>query len=392
MTRVELSKEERFAVYAITRNGVDIALRLKEVFVEKCLNIDLFASSKVLSNSDYKSFNLLQFPMQHSLAESFRRYRCHIFIMSVGATVRIVSNLLQDKTTDPAVISIDDKAKFVISVLSGHIGKGNLYTKEIAGILGAQEVITTASDVNDTLQVDILGRELGFSLDSDLKKCKGAASDLVNDKPVAIVQECGESSFWPDDRNFPKNVHYFTKLDNCILDSYSSFLWISDRCDVDLSHKNLIVYRPKSLVLGIGCDRDFPPNVMHEKISEIMGELGLSIHSIKMVTSITNKKDEAAIHYVGDKYKAHLKFYEKEELEGVDGIKNPSSCVKKHVGVTSVSEASCLKGADVSSLLLEKQKIRDTKSGKNMTLAIARVKFIPRLRCNRNLCFKKHLK
>src|SRR5580698_5372662 len=151
-------KEERkrFAVYAITRHGIEIAKKL----ISQVEEADLFVSQKLLSAAPEGALTL-PLPMGPTLTETFTAYDCHVFIISVGAVVRMIAPLMQNKKVDPAVICIDDACKFAICVLSGHVGRGNAFTEKIATAVNAMPVITTASDAIGTLTVDILGRELG---------------------------------------------------------------------------------------------------------------------------------------------------------------------------------------------------------------------------------------
>src|SRR5262249_55831467 len=151
-------------------------------------------------------------PMGPHLAATFTAYDCHVFVISVGAVVRMIAPLLADKKIDPAVVCVDDDARFAICTLSGHVGRGNDFTARVAAALGAQPVITTASDVRGTLTVDILGRELGWTLDDPDRNVTRGCAAVVNAAPVAFVQETGEPSFWPLDRALPPGVRYATSL------------------------------------------------------------------------------------------------------------------------------------------------------------------------------------
>ena len=101
------------------------------------------------------------------IMEFFKSNDALICLFSLGAVVRLISPHLKDKKTDPAVIVIDDKAQFVISTLSGHLGGANQLTNDIADQLGATPVITTAADVNKTIAVDLVGKDLGWKIDDD---------------------------------------------------------------------------------------------------------------------------------------------------------------------------------------------------------------------------------
>ncbi|HEY0715103.1 MAG TPA: cobalamin biosynthesis central domain-containing protein, partial [Polyangia bacterium] len=191
-----------FAVYAITRHGLAIAKRLHASLPDA----DLLVSSKLAATAsdevpqDARRFPL---PMGPLLAETFAAYDCHVFVISVGAVVRMIAPLLVNKKVDPAVLCIDDANKFTICVLSGHVGRGNSFTERIAEALGNQAVITTASDALGTLTVDILGRTLGWSLDDPDRNVTRGCAAVVNAAPVMFVQEAGEPDFWPLDQPLP---------------------------------------------------------------------------------------------------------------------------------------------------------------------------------------------
>ena len=128
-------------------------------------------------------------------------------------------------------------------------------TLKVSQILENTPVITTASDVSGTLTVDILGRELGWSLkDIDHNVTAGCAA-VVNENPVAFVQETGESNWWPLDKKLPKGVEYFTTLDQVNPENYEMILMASDRSNIDLTHPEHwnkgIVYHPLNLPMAL---------------------------------------------------------------------------------------------------------------------------------------------
>ena len=173
----------------------------------------------------------------------------------------MIAPLLKDKKVDPAVVCVDDAARFAICVLSGHVGRGNAYTERVAAALDAQAVITTASDVRGTLTVDILGRELGWTLDDPDRNVTRGCAAVVNETSVLFVQETGEPCWWPLERPLPRGVAYTTTLEGADPSRHEVLLIVSDR-DLKQTHPghfaNAVIYRPKSLVLGIGCDRGTP--------------------------------------------------------------------------------------------------------------------------------------
>jgi cobalt-precorrin 5A hydrolase len=312
------------------------------------------------------------------LADTFLAYDCHLFVISVGAVVRMVAPLLKNKKVDPAVLCVDDAARFTICVLSGHVGRGNAFTERVAAILSNQPVVTTASDVLGTLTVDILGRELGWTLDDPDRNVTRGCAAVVNAAPVLFVQETGEPSFWPEDRPLPQGVRYTRSLEGVDPKAHEILLVVSDR-DLRASHPehfaNAVVYRPKSLVLGIGCDRGTPAELIERGVMTLLQRHGLHPQSVKQVATLDRKADEPGLLEVVERHRWPLRTFTAAELDPVPGVQNPSSVVERHVGTRGVSEPAALLAAGAEQLLVPKQIYTEPDAGRSMTLAVARIPF-----------------
>lgn len=365
-----------FAIYAITKHGLEIAERLRRDLP----TADLYVSTRLADQAPTDAHRM-PLPMGPTLQETWNRYDCHIHIISVGAVVRMVKDLLVDKKTDPAIVCIDDAARFAICVLSGHVGRGNEFTEVVARAIGAVPVITTASDSIGTLTVDILGRELGWQLDDAERNVTRGCAEVVNANPTCFVQETGEPEFWPLEKSLPPNVTYATDLDAVDPSRFAFLLICTDR-RIERTHpqhwQNSVIYRPKSLVLGLGCDRGTPLEVVEQGVLAFLAEQRLDVRSVKAIASIDKKVDEVALLELSAKYDWPFRVYPAEELDRVEGIENPSEAVKKHVGTRSVAEAACLLASGASRLLMPKRAYRIDEKGLNMTCAIARIPFAKR--------------
>jgi cobalt-precorrin 5A hydrolase len=360
-----------FALYAITRHGVDIARRL----APELPDCDLYVSEKLLAGAPPGS-RPLPLPMGPTLADTFVAYDCHVFIISVGAVVRMVAPLLKNKKVDPAVVCVDDAARFAICVLSGHVGRGNVFTDRVAAVLGAQSVVTTASDAIGTLTVDILGRELGWKLDDlDRNVTRGCAA-VVNAAPVLFVQEAGEPTFWPEDKPLPEGVRYATSLEGVDPRAFEILLVATDR-DIEKSHPahfaNAVVYRPKSLVVGLGCDKGAAADMVERGVLELLARHGLSPKSVSALATIDKKKDEPAFLALAEKWGLPLTIYTAEDLDRVSGIETPSETVKQFVGTRGVAEPAALLAARAAELTVAKQVYTEPGAGRSMTFAVARI-------------------
>jgi cobalt-precorrin 5A hydrolase len=370
-----MSARERktFAVYAITRHGIGIAQRI----IHSLPEADLYVSEKLRANAPASALSFA-LPMGPLLADTFTAYDCHVFIISVGAVVRMIAPLLKDKKIDPAVVCVDDDARFAICVLSGHVGRGNAFCTRIADALGSQPVITTASDVRGTLTVDILGRELGWQLDDPDRNVTRGCAAVVNAAKVGFVHEAGEPNFWPEDKPLPDGVLYTTSLHEVDPSQFEILLIASDRelRDAHPAHwANAVIYRPKSLILGLGCDRGIAPELVERGVTTLLAKHGLSLKSVKAIASIDKKHDEPAFLALAQRFGWPLHVFSAEVLDAVPGIENPSDTVKRHVGSRGVSEPAALLAAGAHKLLLAKQTYTEDNAGRSMTLAVARIPY-----------------
>ena len=204
---------------------------------------------------------------------------------------------------------------------------------------------------------------------------------VVNEERVLVVQEAGEPDFWPLARPLPPGVEYRTTLDGVDPTAYGMLLIVSDR-DVASSHPEhfarSVLYRPRSLVLGIGCDRGTPVDLIERGVDRILEENGLSADAVRAVATIDLKGHEEGLLELCRRRELPLELRPAAELDVVEGVENPSETVRKYVGTRSVGEAACLAVSGASRLLVPKTKYTEPGAGRNMTLAVARMPFAAR--------------
>ena len=347
---------EKIAVLAITKNGVSIGLRLKEFFP----TWEIFAPSK-FSNGDKEIVWYLD-NTSEKIVELFKNNNALICLFSLGAVIRLIAPYLKDKKTDPAVIVIDDKTSFVISVLSGHLGGANELTQIIAQKLDAIPVITTAADVNKTIAVDLVGREFGWKIDDDSTVTKISAH-MVNEENIGIYQEAGKMNWW---KELPKNVKIYHSLEEMKNSCSKGYLIISDRILEGDFLKNSVVYRPPSLVVGIGLHWDTSKEIIKEGLDFCLQKFKLSEKSIAKLVSIKKPEDIKGLVDIGKEMGIVVEYVNREDLAEISAP-NPSDMVKAFEGTSSVSEAAAIKVSG-GELIVEKQKFPP-----NLTIAIARI-------------------
>jgi cobalt-precorrin 5A hydrolase len=171
-----------------------------------------------------------------------------VFFLSVGAVVRLIAPHLRSKYQDPGVLAVDYAGRFVVPVLSGHVGGANAFAVRVADLLEATAVVTTASDVAGTIAVDILGRELGWRVEAPKINLTRVAARVIDREPIAFVQEAGSKDWWKGPGPLPENIRYFDRIEDLDLDTCGAVLLVTRReIPPDLRARlgeRLVVYRP----------------------------------------------------------------------------------------------------------------------------------------------------
>ena len=346
---------KKIAVLAITKNGIEIGLKLKGYFPD----FEIFAPIKFSNNNE--KIQWYDESTTQKIVNLFKENDGIICLFSLGAVIRLLAPHIKDKKTDPAVIVIDDKTNFVISVLSGHIGGANELTQEISQKLNALPVITTAADVNKTIAVDLVGKEFGWKIDDETTVTKISAH-MVNAEPIGVYQQTGNKKWY---KELPKNVKIYDSLDELKKSNSKAHLIISDKEIDDGLSQESVIYRPESLVIGIGLHWDTTKDTIKEGINYCLDKFNLSSKSIAKLVSIKKPEDVQGLIDLGKEMQVPVEYVDREELAEII-TPNPSTTVKAFEGTASVSEAAAIK-VSKGELIVEKQKFPP-----NLTVAIAR--------------------
>ncbi len=361
-----VQQKDGYAVWALTPNGVGLAATLAadmaavDVYLSGSLKID----TGTLPTAEARFFSSLS----DSLAPVFHRYRGHIFITSTGIAVRVTAPLLRGKTVDPAVVVVDDRGRHAISLLSGHIGGANTLAHTVARIIGAEPVITTATDVNRRPAIDVLAVECGLFIENpvaikyvNMAILRSQRLDLHD--PYCLMVDALDSNLV--NRVDPAGAD--AKMREWTGSAGRAGVFIDDiRVDVP---PEVLILRPATLVAGIGCNRNTAEKEIQWLLDHVLDSHGLSPHSLNAIATASLKKDEPGLLAVAEACGLPIRFYEKDDLNRVDNIQTPSVMAEKHIGVKSVCEAAALLAAAGGKLIVAKQKTP------NVTVAIARIAF-----------------
>jgi precorrin-4 C11-methyltransferase len=324
-------------------------------------------------------------PLAERVPRLFAECEQLVFFLAAGAVTRLVAPCLASKETDPGVLAVDEAGRFVIPLLSGHQGGANAFARTVAGCLGATPVITTASDVIGGLSLDVLEEEQGWVAEPR-ERLKGAALALINGAPVAIVQEVGQPGGWLAERDLPANVTFVRDVADLPSQNYESVVWVTDRLrGTDFqsiqseggrienpSHGPILWFRPRSLVLGVGCERGLTVEALEDGLTRFLAEHGFARAAVGTVASADVKADEDAIGEIARRHGWQTVFYPAEELARVAEAPNPSEVVARCVGTPGVAEPAALLASGAARLLVEKRVVASPLAPQRMTFALAR--------------------
>jgi cobalt-precorrin 5A hydrolase len=349
---------KKIAVLAITKNGIEMSLRIKEYFSD----FEIFAPIKFSDNNE--KIQWYDESTTQKIVDLFKSNDGIVCLFSLGAVIRLLAPHIKDKKTDPAVIVIDDNANFVISVLSGHLGGANELSNEIAEKIGSTPVITTAADVNKTIAVDLVGKEFGWKIDDDSNVTRISAF-MVNKEKIGIFQNIGKKEWWKG--KFPDNITFFSNIEDLKASDSKGYLIITnDQIDDESILKNSVVYRVPDLVVGIGLHWDTSKETILNGVNETLEKFELKQKQIVRFVSIKKEKDVIGLIELGKEMNIPIEYIDREKLATITAP-NPSETVQAFEGTASVSEAAAIKSSE-GELIVEKQKFPP-----NLTVAIARI-------------------
>ena len=333
----------KIAIISVSDKGYELSLKLKE---------KLDQDSTIIKNDLFHKNVKKIFPIL------FYEYDAIIAIMASGILIRSIAPLVESKTSDPAVLNIDDNGNFVISTLSGHLGGANSLTQKVAELIDATPVITTSTDVNKKLGIDVIARDLYFEIDN-------TNEILYFNKAVLDVKEI---SFTVNpNANFDYLYDYLNEnaLKINISISYSSKISPDEIfAEVD-GHE--ITLKKRKLVVGIGCRRGKECVKIHDGLKKSFDDLNLPLSRIDMFSSAEIKKDEIGLLELSDKMGIPINFVDLERMKMFESKDiQKSEFVKSKFGIYGVCEPSALITAGFDSKLIYKKT-----SYNGVTIAVA---------------------
>ena len=315
------------AFAAFTRRGEDLA---------RCLAEQLGGSVTRIDKEN---------PLPVWTAQQFSEKEGLVFVGAVGIAVRAVAPHLRHKTTDPAVVAVDEGGRFAIPLVSGHLGGANALARAIAACLGAIPVITTATDGRGLFAVDSWAKTQGC-LVKEPERIKWVSSNVLDGKPIQL--RCP----WPISGEKPEEVS----------------LMEEETCDAAVTlyqEENTALHLlPKALTLGVGCRKGTSQAALENAYAALLAEQNFAPEAFVQAASIALKANEPGLLAFCTAHGWELKTYAAEELSKLPGDFTPSPFVAQVTGVDNVCERAAVR-ASGGHLLQKKWK------GAGVTFAVA---------------------
>ena len=308
----------KLAVFAYTRAGCRTAGRVCRALpeAERCC----YAPSRL----EAPGFSALDAGVY---GEAFANMDALIFVGACGVAVRSIAPFVRDKKTDPAVLCLDERASFVIPLLSGHIGGANALAARLAGALGAAAVITTATDVNGKFAVDAWAAQNGCAIEDFALAKRFAAEILEHDLPL-----CSEFPVCPP-------------LPGGVVAAAEGPFGVYIGCRTESPFGVTLRLIPRKLRVGLGCRRGTEQAAIEAAVRQVFRENRLALAAISGVSSIDLKQDEPGLLAACRANCWQARFYSAAQLRAVPGSFTGSRFVASVTGVDNVCERAALYGA-----------------------------------------------
>lgn len=276
------------SIYCFTDAGKELSYRIQSLWDDTCM------VSKVSGKR-----------LRTAIQSNFEEDTAMVFVGAVGMAVRLIANHVNDKLSDPPVVVIDERGQYAIPILSGHVGAANDLAKELASLVGAIPVITTATDINGKFAIDVFASQNKLFI-TDKDKIKKISSRILSEETIQI------SSSFPVEGIIPDQV---------VMVKYPPRMNVDVIISENISDSKLCTLHliPRRFILGIDCRKGISPDVLKEFVISQLKRCNITLDNLSAVTSINSLSAEPAILGLTKGRRIPFNVYSIDELASVDG-------------------------------------------------------------------------
>ncbi|MCD7981936.1 MAG: cobalt-precorrin 5A hydrolase [Clostridiales bacterium] len=346
--------KKEIAILSFTERGLALARKMRDVLSEDNI-VSLYVKGEFMYGRCGDAV-FIEDSLHDWCAEVFSRATLIIFIGAAGIAVRTIAPFLASKTEDPAVIVADESGRHIISLLSGHAGGGNDRTRYLAERLGADPVITTASDISGKLAIDVWAQKNHLYL-TDAEAAKRIAARIVNGERVPfycegrVIGQIPPELIWmnsnseterrkgavivsvreeiAEDERTERNFHAHASASSCF------------EKDSMRKTENLLLV-PRAVILGVGCKKGKPFPEIRDFVYRLLREQRVSPKSICCIASIDLKSEEEGLIRLAEEFSVQFQTFPAETLRLVPGEYSASEFVRERTGADNVCERAAM--------------------------------------------------
>ena len=348
----------RAAVISFTERGREVSLRIRRILEREGIRCRNFARERFCRGEE--GLEVFAGELSAWSGDRFGDSEALIFVGACGIAVRAVAPWVRDKFRDPAVVAVDEGGRFVIPLLSGHVGGANRLARLLAGSLGAVPVITTATDVSGKFAVDVFAAENSCAI-SDRRLAKEISAAVLAGERIPLLSD------FPLEGEFPREIYVCKKTaaggknlagsaaggespagPAAELEEQTGGLRIRITLS-DRERDGELRLIPRAAVLGMGCRRGVSEEELWRAAERALGEAGVDWRGLRALASVDLKKNEEGLIRLAARLQVPFLTFSAEELNRLPGEYSSSDFVKRTAGVDCVCEraamaAACLGG------------------------------------------------
>lgn len=339
-------------ILSFTKTGCELADNIQKELIQKNYRVEVYTSARFCGLYDFRPF-----PEEKSAwIKGLWGKKAFLFIGAAGIAVRMIAPYVKDKFTDSPVLVMDEKGRYVIPLLSGHVGGAVELAVELAGSLKAVPVITTATDVEQKFAVDVFAKKNHLVL-TDRKKAKEISAEILEGEKIGLYSE------FPVEGHFPAEVELCEKEEE--LRAYTYGIRIAEK-KKEQPEERILELLPVNLVLGIGCRRGITEEEIGKAVEEIQKRSGFEEQQICEIDSIDLKKEEEGLCLYAANRRIPFLTFSAEKLQKITCVSSHSAFVKQITGVDNVCERAAILAAGPKGKLLVPKQCMD-----RVTVAVA---------------------
>lgn len=360
----------KVSIISFTRYGVGLSLRLKDICIGNNCIVNVYTAKSDISCDGIVNITCT---LKEWTGIHFKEDDIIIFTGACGIAVRSIAPFVESKCSDPAVIVIDDMGVNVISLLSGHLGRANEWTRIIAAGINANPVITTSSDIHKKIAIDLFAAQNNLYIDN-METAKKIQAAVIEGKNIMVYCDAEIKGNIPGNfyinkvpvssvcNNTGNNSMYANSIYAIVISPFTSF----KKQGILNSKDNAVLHLvPKVITIGTGCRKSKTYNEVNSFIREALKSADISVHAVSDIATIDIKKNETGILQLAEKNKWQLSFYSAAQLNTVTDSASFSGFVQEVTGTGNVCERAALFPQGEKKLILKKQ------AGNGITVAAA---------------------